>query len=83
MFEENNKHRQKKLISFLNNLPPSVQKIIQKSWAKPFYEHIFCKIDESKFKEMYSEKGSRPNKPANILIGLEIIKQLFNYTDDE
>jgi len=83
MFEENDKHRQKKLISFLNDLPKSVQKIIARSWAKPFYEHIFCKIDESKFKMMYSEKGSRPNKPANILIGLEIIKQLFNYTDDE
>ena len=83
MFEENNKHRQKKLISFLNNLPQSVQKIIKKSWAKPFYEHIFCKIDESRFKVLYSEKGSRPNKPANLLIGLEIIKQLFNYTDDE
>ncbi len=56
---------------------------MERSWASPFYEHIFCRIDESKFKLFYSEKGSRPNKPVNIIVGLEIIKHLFNYTDEE
>ncbi len=83
MFRENKKHDQLRLLSFLNNLPPNVRKIISSSWAPTFYESIFRKIDESRFKDMYSKKYSRPNKPVNILVGLEIIKQLFNYTDDE
>jgi hypothetical protein len=83
MFKKNITHNQKKLISFLKNLPPKVRKIINSSWASPFYEHIFCNIDESKFKDMYSDKYSRPNKPVNILVSLEIIKHLFNYTDEE
>lgn len=83
MFKENNDHDQLRLISFLNTLPDSVVKMIRSSWAESFYEHVFRRIDESKFKPLYSDKASRPNKPANILIGLEIIKQLFNYSDEE
>lgn len=83
MFKENKNHNLKKLFSFLQSLPPKVRKIINSSWAKPFYEHIFSKINESIFKVLYSKKYSRPNKPVNIILGLEIIKHLFNYTDEE
>lgn len=83
MFKENTNHKQIKLISFLTNLPKSVTNTIDSSWAKPFYLHVFNKIDENKFKPMYSKKGSRPNKAANVLVGLEVIKQLFDYTDEE
>ncbi len=83
MFKENTEHDQIKLISFLTSLPKGVLKTIEASWAKPFYKYVFRKIDESKFKPLYSDKGSRPNKPANILVGLEVIKQLFNYSDEE
>ncbi len=83
MFCENNKHEQLKLFSFYKNLSPEVKKLIASSWAPTFFEKIFMNIDESKFKGMYSHKSSRPNKPVNTLVGLEIIKQLFNYTDNE
>ena len=83
MFKENTNHKQIKLISFLTNLPKSVTNMIESSWANPFYLHVFNKIDENKFKPLYSEKGSRPNKAANVLVGLEVIKQLFDYTDEE
>ena len=83
MFKENKNHKQIKLISFLTNLPKSVINMIESSWANPFYLHVFNKIDENKFKPLYSEKGSRPNKAANVLVGLEVIKQLFDYTDEE
>jgi len=83
MFKENIEHNQIRLISFINTLPNGVLKMIESSWAKPFYEHIFRNIDESKFKPLYSDKASRPNKPTNILVCLEVIKQLFNYSDEE
>ena len=32
---------------------------------------------------MYSDKASRPNAPVNVIIGALIIKELFDYSDDE
>ena len=83
MFCENKEHEQLKLFSFYKSLKPEVKKLIASSWAPSFFKKIFMNIDESKFKDMYSDKSSRPNKPVNTLVGLEIIKQLFNYTDNE
>ena len=32
---------------------------------------------------LYSDKVSRPNTPVNVIIGACIIKELFDYSDDE
>ena len=68
--------------SFLN-LTPREQKALQNSWAKVFAEEVFPKIDERPFEVLYSAKASRPNTPVNVIIGACIIKELFDYTDDE
>ena len=57
--------------------------MLEKSWAKPFAEKIFLKIDESRFACLYSDKASRPNTPVNVCAGALIIKELLNLTDDE
>ncbi len=59
-----------------------IKKKLEKSWAPVFYEHVFCKIDEKPFAVIYSDTG-RPNFPVNIVLSLEYIKHLQNYTDDE
>ena len=56
---------------------------LSKSWATVFYRAIFTRIDEKKFSVLYSDKKSRPNFPVNIWVGLEILKQLFDWTDEE
>lgn len=57
---------------------------IEKSWAKEFSEVIFPNIDEKAFKALYSsDKASRPNIPVNVVVGLLIIKELENLTDEE
>jgi hypothetical protein len=82
MFKENNDHKQMNLLDNTNWMDPIVAKKFSKTWAPIFYEHVFCKIDEKPFGVLYSDIGC-PNFPVNILLGLEYIKHLFNYTDDE
>ena len=55
----------------------------QKSWAKVFADEIFPAIDEKRFSVLYSDKASRPNTPVNVIVGALIIKELFDYSDDE
>ena len=59
------------------------QKALEKSWAKVFADEIFPAIDERRFSVLYSDKASRPNTPVNVIVGALIIKELFDYSDDE
>lgn len=57
---------------------------LENSWAISFREHVFKKIDERQFSVLYSAaNNSRPNTPVNIILGLDIIKELFDYRDEE
>ncbi len=66
-----------------SNLTAREQKALEKSWAKIFADEIFPAIDESRFSVLYSNKASRPNAPVNVIVGALIIKELFDYSDDE
>lgn len=57
--------------------------MLEKSWAKIFSDEIFPAIDEERFSVLYSDKASRPNTPVNVIVGALIIKELFDYSDDE
>jgi len=83
MFQENLKHLQRGLLNTVAMLPKHIKDLLQKSWAEVFYKRIFCQIDERKFSVLFSRKKSRPNFPINIYVGLEILKQLFNWSDEE
>lgn len=65
-------------------IPQKIFKHLANSWAISFRENIFKKIDEKRFIVLYSTtNNSRPNIPVNILLGLEVIKELFDYRDEE
>ena len=51
--------------------------------GEDFADEIFPAIDEERFSVLYSDKASRPNTPVNVIIGALIIKELFDYSDDE
>lgn len=62
---------------------PKIQDSLQGTWAPLFYEHVFCKIDETPFAALYwLDNGRRPNFPVNILLFLEFIKHMKDYTDE-
>lgn len=83
MFRENNAHLQQSLLTSENYMNPVVRERLLKSWAFVFYNTVFCKINESIFAVLYCSDNGRPNFPVNILLSLEYIKHLFNYSDEE
>jgi hypothetical protein len=71
------------LFSPLKDLPDGVRKKLRNHWSTHFYEHIFTQIYETKFERLYHDGYSRPNKPVNELVSLEIIKHLLGMSDEE
>jgi hypothetical protein len=83
MFRKNGRPYQANLFGIVHQFPPGVKKMLDKSWAPAFRKLIFERIDEKRYAELYSDIASRPNFPVNIWVGLEIIKGLSDYTDEE
>jgi hypothetical protein len=83
MYQENNAHKQQSMFSDFGSLPEKLKKKIEASWAGTFYREYFCRIDESIFAVLYSDKASRPNVPVNVLLGLETMKAGFGWSDEE
>lgn len=83
MFKENNEHQQQKLFSPVKDLQPCVKKKLENHWSTHFYEHFFTQLDETKFERLYHGGYSRPNKPVNELVSLEIIKHLLGLSDEQ
>jgi hypothetical protein len=83
MFRENQKHRQVTIYGMVHQFSAGVMKRLDKSWAPVFREEVFEKIDERRYAGLYSSIDSRPNFPVNIWVGLEILKGMFDYTDEE
>jgi hypothetical protein len=68
----------------LNKMPKYLKDILKKSWSHAFREYIFPKIKEERFKVLYSDNpATRPNSPVNVIIGLLIIKEIFQDSDEE
>lgn len=83
MFRENNGHRDKSMFCTIDNMDRRYAKAIEEGWAGQFYKYVFCEIDEKRFEPLYSKEQGRPNTAVNVLVGLEIIKHLWNYTDEQ
>jgi len=83
MFQTNTKHQQRKMFTAVDQLPATARKLLEGSWAQTFYDEYFCKLEEEVFSVFYSNKKSRPNTPANILVGFETLKSGFGWSDEE
>jgi hypothetical protein len=75
MFKYHEDHRQNDLFGFISSLSPTKQQKLQATKEHAFYELVYCKIDESPFVELYSEKTSRPNAPVNTMVASLILKE--------
>ena len=82
MFRENEGHKQQRMFTAVDQLPATAKKHLEKSWAHVFYHEYFCRLDETVFSVLYSEKKSRPNTPINILVGFETLKSGFGLSDE-
>ncbi len=83
VFRKNKDHLQVSMYGLDVLLSKGVKNMLQKSWAPAFREHIFLKINEQRFAVLYSDTASRPNFPVNVWVSLEMLKELFDLTDEE
>jgi hypothetical protein len=82
MFRKNEGHKQQRMFTVVDQLPETARKHLETSWAHVFYHEYFCKINETVFSVLYSDKHSRPNTPINILVGFETLKAGFGLSDE-
>jgi hypothetical protein len=83
MFKKNTKHHQPALISAASELPEKQLKLLKGSWAEVFYQEFFGRIDEEIFAVLYSSEPSRPNIAVNVMVGLDVMKAGFGWSDAE
>lgn len=83
MFRKNGMHRQQSLSGSQQLLPRKLRERLETSWAQTFYDEVFCRIDEEPFAVLYSQQPSRPNAPINVLVGMDILKVGFGWSDAE
>jgi hypothetical protein len=83
LFKENQNTTQPTFFKVEDDLPDSKKKIIEKSWAPMFHRNVFLKINEKIFKPLYHNGMGRTNTPVNQLVSLEIIKEMFDYSDEQ
>jgi hypothetical protein len=82
MFRKNEAHKQQRIFTVVDQLPESAREKLKNSWAQVFYDEYFCRLDETVFAPLYSEKKSRPNTPVNLLVGFETLKSGFGLSDE-
>lgn len=81
MFCANN---QLSLIEPLEQMPKYLRELLKKGWVQDFHTKIFPYINEERFAVLYSKnQASRPNSPVNVIIGLLILKEVMQLTDEE
>ena len=83
MFRKNQTHLQMPMFSTVQSLPESQRKLLDDSWAGVFYHELFCRIDEKPFAVLFSDEASRPNVPVNRLVGFDVLKAGFGWSDEE
>jgi Transposase DDE domain/Transposase domain (DUF772) len=83
MFKQNKKYLQNNLFGLSDSLTENLQKEIQESEFQKFYELIFLNIREEDFECLYSEIGSRPNAPINVLVSSIILMHRYKWTYEQ
>ena len=73
-------------ISFLESsflVPKEKAERLRGSWAEPFRTRVLPLIDEDGFAPLYCADNGRPNRPVKTVLGVHLLKEMFNLTDRE
>ena len=62
---------------------PRKAKRLERSWAEVFRNEALPLIDEERFAPMYCVDNGRPNRAVQTVLGVHLLKEMFNLTDDE
>jgi hypothetical protein len=64
-------------------LSPAKQRRLDRTWAMHFREHCLPLIAEEAFAACYCPDNGRPNVPVRLVVGLLVLKDMFDLTDTE
>jgi hypothetical protein len=64
-------------------LPPSKLAALKKTWVWTFREEALPLIDGELFRPLYCADNGRPSKPVELVVGVLILKDMFDLTDAE
>jgi Transposase DDE domain/Transposase domain (DUF772) len=81
MFRERNP--QGSLFQSVFLFPEAKARRLEKSWADMFQARALPLIDENSFAGMYCEDNGRPNRAVQTILGVLLLKDMFNLTDEE
>ena len=81
MFRERNPQGSLFQSAFL--FPEAKFRRLEKSWADMFQSRALPLIDEERFAPMYCLDNGRPNRAVQTVLGVHILKEMFNLTDEE
>ena len=66
-----------------NLFPEDKRERLLSSWPHAFRTQALPLIDEDAFRDLYCDHNGRPNKPVQTVIGILLLKELWNLTDQE
>jgi len=76
-------HKTGYLIDPWRHLGPKRRKLLEHSWAGLFREHILCELPVHKLVPFFTEGFGRPTKELYAVLGVLIIQQMMDCTDEE
>jgi len=56
---------------------------LEKTWAKDYRTHCLPMIDEEIFRPLYCEDNGAPCKSIRLVVAVELMKAMFDLTDEE
>ena len=71
------------LFQISNLLPDDKRERLEREWPGQFRQHALPLIDEEQFRELYCSDNGRPNKPVRTVVGVLVLKEMFDLTDDD
>lgn len=74
---------QRPLFSVENRMDLVKRSRLEKTWAHPFRSHALPLIDEAKFARFFHADNGRPNKSVRLVVGVLVLKEIFDLTDIE
>lgn len=79
------KSRQKTIFDLEFDLPEKMSKRIKNTWAEVFLQVILPILikAEKDFADLYCKNNGAPNVPVALLLGVLILKDIFDLTDEE
>ena len=76
-------HKTLNMFDPLEHLGPKRRKLLEGSWAHLFREEILPSLPVEKLLVHFSEFHGRPTKELHAMLGLMILQQMHDLTDDE